>query len=71
MLVKIAMSLKGDRVKRIILAALLFLIFTSFVSLSAQWARTYEGSENDEAYSIQQTNDGGIFLQAPLHHLVL
>jgi len=36
-----------------------FLIFTSFMSLNAQWARTYGGGGNDEAWSIQQTSDGG------------
>jgi len=40
--------------------ALIFLFnFTSFLPLNAQWARTYGGSEDDYAYSIQQTSDGG------------
>ena len=29
------------------------------MSLNAQWARTYGGSQNDAAESIQQTSDGG------------
>jgi hypothetical protein len=41
------------------LVLMFFLIFTSFMSLNAQWARTYGGSFNDEAWSIQQTSDGG------------
>jgi uncharacterized delta-60 repeat protein len=45
--------------KRIILAGSLLLIFTSFLSLNAQWARTYGGSGSDHASSIQQTSDGG------------
>jgi hypothetical protein len=45
--------------KRIILVAMFFLIFNSFVYLNAQWARTYGGSSGDGAYSIQQTSDGG------------
>jgi uncharacterized delta-60 repeat protein len=45
--------------KRIILAGMFFLSFTSFMSLNAQWARTYGGSNSDVAYSIQQTSDGG------------
>jgi len=42
-----------------ILALILLFNFTSFLSLNAQWARTYGGSEDDYAYSIQQTSDGG------------
>jgi len=51
--------------KRIILVALLFLTFTSFMSLNANWARTYYRSPDEpanyyeRAYSIQQTSDGG------------
>jgi uncharacterized delta-60 repeat protein len=45
--------------KRIILAGSLLLIFTSFLSLNAQWAITYGGSGTDEANFIQQTSDGG------------
>jgi len=45
--------------KKIILIVMVFLIFTSFSSLNAQWAGTYGGSNNDRAYSIQQTSDGG------------
>jgi uncharacterized delta-60 repeat protein/uncharacterized repeat protein (TIGR02543 family) len=45
--------------KRIILAIMFFFFFSSFLSLNAQWARTYGGSNSDEAESIQQTSDGG------------
>lgn len=45
--------------KKFILAGLFFLIFTSFMSLKAQWARTYGGGNVDEANFIQQTSDGG------------
>jgi len=47
------------RLKKIILAGMFLLVFTSFLSLNAQWAVTYGGSENDEANFIQQTSDGG------------
>ena len=45
--------------KRIISAAMFLLVFTSFLSLNAQWAIIYGGTGSDSAYSIQQTNDGG------------
>ncbi len=45
--------------KRIILTSTIFLLFTSFLPLNAQWARTYGGSSEDVARSIQQTSDGG------------
>ncbi len=49
----------GFKMKRIILVSIVFLIFTSLMSLNAQWARTYGGSYTDYAQSIQQTSDGG------------
>ncbi len=45
--------------KRNILAGSLLFFFSSLLSLNAQWAITYGGSETDEAHSIQQTSDGG------------
>jgi len=42
-----------------ILALILLFNFTSFLSLNAQWARTYGTSEDECAYSICQTSDGG------------
>jgi len=45
--------------KRTILVSMFFLIFTSFMSLNAQWAITYGGSDRDWADSIQQNSDGG------------
>ena len=42
------------------IAAVIFLFYAgSFLSLHAQWAKTYGGAGEDEAYAIQQTNDGG------------
>lgn len=35
------------------------LIFTSFLTLNAQWARTYGTDEDENAFCIQRTNDGG------------
>jgi uncharacterized repeat protein (TIGR02543 family)/uncharacterized delta-60 repeat protein len=45
--------------KRIILVAMVFLIFTSVMHLDGQWTRTYGGSDIEIANSIQQTSDGG------------
>jgi uncharacterized repeat protein (TIGR02543 family) len=45
--------------KRIILVTMVFLFFISSVNLSAQWVKIYEGSDNEVAYSIQQTSDSG------------
>ncbi len=45
--------------KKVILVAIFFLTFTSFLPLNAQWARTYGGSGVDHDYSFQQTSDGG------------
>jgi hypothetical protein len=42
-----------------VLLAILILHFMSFISLHAQWAKTYSGVGKDEAYAIQQTDDGG------------
>ena len=44
---------------RVFLTAIFLFIFTSFMSLNAQWAKTYGGSDRDWADSIQQTSDGG------------
>jgi len=62
MLDKIAISLRGNRVKRIIVVSMFFLIVTSFLSLNAQWARIYGGESGDYANSIQQTSDGGLIV---------
>jgi len=45
--------------KRVSLVLMLFLAFTSFMSLNAQWARTYGGSYYDFGRYIKQTSDGG------------
>jgi hypothetical protein len=37
--------------------ALLFLL--SFTNAHAQWAYTYGGADNDNAYAVQQASDGG------------
>ncbi len=37
----------------------LFLFFLSILVLDAQWARTYGGDQDELAWSIQQTDDGG------------
>jgi hypothetical protein len=53
------MSQKGNKMKRIIFVTMFFLVFTSFMFLNAQWAKSYGGSEGGGAASIQQTSDGG------------
>ncbi|MFC2167707.1 hypothetical protein ACFLRW_01895 [Acidobacteriota bacterium] len=42
-----------------ILAIVFLLNFTSFLTLNAQWAKTYGGSEEDIAQAIVQIDDGG------------
>ncbi len=49
----------AKKMKGKILAIFFLFHFTSYLSLNAQWARTYGGSEDDYAYSVQQTSDGG------------
>jgi uncharacterized delta-60 repeat protein len=44
------------------LAGTFFLVFISIISLHAQWAKTYGGSGDDAAHSIQQTSDGGFIV---------
>ena len=48
--------------KRTILAVIFLLNIASFLSLHAQWAKTYGGAGEDEAYAIQQTSDGGYII---------
>ncbi|MBN1273824.1 MAG: hypothetical protein JXB26_16270 [Candidatus Aminicenantes bacterium] len=43
-------------------AVFCFFFLTFFSPIHAQWARTYGGSEDDYAYSIQETNDGGFIV---------
>ena len=45
--------------KKAAIITFFFFIFTSFMSLNAQWARMYGGDSQDWANSVQQTNDGG------------
>ena len=45
--------------KKIIFIKIVFILFLSFASLYAQWAKTYGGSYDERAFSIQQTGDGG------------
>ena len=49
----------STKIKGKILAIIFLLNFTSLLSLNAQWARTSGTSDDERAYSIQQTNDGG------------
>lgn len=53
--------------KKIILTALFF-IFSAFpVFLHSQWAGIYGGSDEDDAYCIQQTSDGGYIVAGRTH----
>jgi len=46
--------------KKLLVSVLLFFfVWTSFLSLNAQWARIFGGDDYDFAWSIQQTDDGG------------
>ncbi len=42
-----------------IFAIICLLIFTSFLTLNAQWAKTFGTDEDENAFCIQRTNDGG------------
>jgi uncharacterized delta-60 repeat protein/uncharacterized repeat protein (TIGR02543 family) len=44
------------------LIIMFFFLFTSFMPLYSQWARTYGGSGDDYALFIQQTSDGGYII---------
>jgi hypothetical protein len=50
--------LRRDK-KRIILAGIFLFVLCAFLTLDAQWARTYGGTDFDRAFLIQQTSDGG------------
>ena len=50
---------KGCEMNRVFLTAIFLFIFTSFMFLNAQWARTYGGIYSDWPKSINQTSDGG------------
>lgn len=56
--------------KRITIVAILFIAFTSFLSLNAQWARTYGTREREFGRSIQQTSDGGYIVAGDNETLV-
>ena len=43
----------------LIIMVLCIFVFSPFLSINAQWARTYGLNSDDFAYSIQETSDGG------------
>jgi len=45
--------------KKTILAGIFLFVLCASLTLNAQWARTYGGSDLDRAFFIQQTSDGG------------
>ena len=45
--------------KRILFAIAFLMTFTPFISLHAQWVKTYGGNKGDNVLLIQQTKDGG------------
>lgn len=45
--------------KRMISVISVWIVFLAMVPLQAQWVRTYGGRDDDRAYSIRQTSDGG------------
>jgi uncharacterized delta-60 repeat protein len=49
----------GRAMKKILLAGIFLFVFCASLTLNAQWARTYGGSDFDRAFFIQQTSDGG------------
>ena len=50
---------RGSKMKGKIFAIIFLLNFAFSLTLYAQWARTYGGSEDDNAQTIIQTSDGG------------
>ena len=55
-----SMGIKREgNMKKISCGLLIFFTLFSFKFLNCQWARTYGGTRDDAAHSIQQTSDGG------------
>jgi len=52
----------GSKMKGKIAAVIFLLNFTSFLALSAQWAKTYGTEEDEHANIIKKTNDGGYII---------
>ena len=54
-----------------IFVAIFLLIFTSTLTLNAQWAKTYGGNEDNYVSFILQTSDGGYIVVGNTYSLVL
>ena len=54
--------------KRIILAGIFLFVLCASLTLNAQWARTYGGSDFDRAFFIQQTSDGGYIAAGSIYY---